>query len=63
MKATSCPLLSKTPLGAKCCALLETFFRKFGLRCGLSVNRSVGGITSRAFAEWQRETSLPESGL
>jgi hypothetical protein len=22
-----------------------------------------GGIASRAFAEWQRETSLPESGL
>jgi hypothetical protein len=32
MKATSCPLLSKTPLGAKCCALLKTFFGKFGLR-------------------------------
>jgi hypothetical protein len=27
---------------------------------GLSVG---GGIVSRAFAEWQRETSLPESGL
>jgi len=23
----------------------------------------VGGMDSRAFAEWQRETSLPESGL
>jgi hypothetical protein len=22
-----------------------------------------GGMDSRAFAEWQRETSLPESGL
>jgi hypothetical protein len=27
---------------------------------GLSV---VGGMDSRAFAEWQRETSLPESDL
>ena len=28
MKATSCPLLVKTPLGAKCCAHLKTFFKK-----------------------------------
>jgi hypothetical protein len=28
MKATSCPLLSKTPLGGKCCALLKRIFRK-----------------------------------
>jgi hypothetical protein len=33
------------------------------LRYGLSVNWSGGGMDSRAFAEWQRETSLPESGL
>ena len=26
---TSCPLLSKTPLGAKCCALGETIFGDF----------------------------------
>ncbi len=32
----------------------------FGCGGGLSVG---GGIASRAFAEWQRETSLPESGL
>ena len=25
MKATSCPLLVKTPLGGKCCALVESF--------------------------------------
>ena len=49
MKATSCPLLSKTPLGAKCCALLKTFYRKFSelrwVERNLSVDREVGDKT------------------
>jgi hypothetical protein len=49
MKATSCPLLSKTPLGAKCCALLKRIFGKI-LGCGgLSVNVSRWGKCEQGF--------------
>ena len=34
-RATSCPLLCKTPLGAKCCARLEKFLGFFWARRGL----------------------------
>jgi hypothetical protein len=66
MKATSCPLLVKTPLGAKCCALLESFLDPADQAGAKDFQRwlSVGGGSAcRAFAEWQVKTHLPESGL
>jgi hypothetical protein len=46
---------------------LEKYFYLFSLARWIerdsSVNGLVGGMDSRAFAEWQRKTSLPESGL
>ncbi len=77
MKATSCPLLVKTPLGGKCCALLKTFFGFFADQAGpgkvsavvergldsFSVNVWEVGDRTQGFRRMAAKTSLPESEL